>query len=326
MSSDEALMARAVEVAESARVDAPPNPWVGALVVVDGVVVAEGATRRPGGNHAEVEALTRAGESARGATLVVTLEPCDHVGRTGACTQAIIAAGVARVVIGVIDPDPLVAGRGVERLRAAGVDVEVGVGRDIVSEQLVAYLWHRKTGRPYVVAKVAATLDGVVAMADGTSQWITGDAARADAHELRARSQAIVVGANTVRSDDPRLTARVGDRVLEPLRVVLGRAPENARVRPCVEYSGDLAELLDDLGSRGVLQVLVEGGATTTSAFVEAGLVNRFAWYLAAAWAGGTSTRAALATLSTPTIGALRRGRVVRVARIGEDVRIDVEV
>jgi diaminohydroxyphosphoribosylaminopyrimidine deaminase/5-amino-6-(5-phosphoribosylamino)uracil reductase len=326
MSLDEALMARAVALGERARLEAPPNPWVGALVVLDGQVVGEGATQRPGQSHAEVVALANAGEAARGATLVVTLEPCDHVGRTGACTQAILDAGISRVVVGVIDPDPLVAGRGIERLRAAGLEVQVGVGATLVNEQLVAYLWQRRTGRPFVVAKVAATLDGVVAMADGTSQWITGDAAREDAHELRARSQAIVVGAATVRSDDPRLTARVGARVLEPLRVVLGRAPQNARVRPCLEYEGDLLELLEDLAARGVIQVLIEGGPTTTSAFVEAGLVNRFAWYVAPAWAGSADSRGALATLRTPTIGALRRGRVVAVTQIGEDVRIDVEV
>jgi len=326
MSLDEALMARAVALGESARLVAPPNPWVGALVVADGEVVGEGATERPGESHAEVVALSRAGGAARGATLVVTLEPCDHVGRTGACTQAILDAGVSRVVVGVIDPDPLVAGRGIERLRAAGLEVQVGVGAALVSEQLVAYLWQRRSGRPFVVAKVAATLDGVVAMADGTSQWITGEAARHDAHELRARSQAIVVGAATVRSDDPRLTARVGGRVLEPLRVVLGRAPANARVRPCLEYEGDLAALLEDLATRGVVQVLIEGGPATTSSFVEAGLVNRFAWYVAPAWAGSAGTRGALATLRTPTIGALRRGRVVAVTQIGEDVRIDVEV
>ncbi len=326
MSQDEALMARAVAVAERARLDAPPNPWVGALVVFDGTVIAEGATRAPGGNHAEVEALAAAGDRASGATLVVTLEPCDHVGRTGACTEAIIAAGVARVVVGIVDPDEKVAGRGIERLRGAGVEVSVGAGASLVDDQLAPYLWHRRTGRPYVVAKVAATLDGVIAMADGTSQWITGEAARADAHELRAQSQAIIVGAATVRADDPRLTARVGDRVLEPLRVVLGAAPPAARVRPCLEYSGDLAALLDDLGARGVLQALVEGGAAVTSSFVEADLVNRFAWYVAPAIAGARGTRAALSDLSTPSIGALRRGRVVGVRRIGEDVRVDVEV
>ena len=326
MSHDEELMARAVVVASRARLVAPPNPWVGALVVENGTVVAEGATQAPGHSHAEVEALALAGERARGATLVVTLEPCDHVGRTGACTEAILAAGVARVVVGIVDPDEKVAGRGIAHLRDAGLEVSVGVGAVLVTEQLAPYLWHRRTGRPYVVAKVAATLDGVTAMADGTSQWITGEAARADAHELRAQSQAIIVGATTVRLDDPRLTARVNDRVLEPLRVVLGEAPPRARVRPCLEYTGDLGDLLDDLGARGVLQVLVEGGAAVTSSFIEAGLVNRLAWYVAPAVAGARGTRAALTNLSTPTIGALRRGRVVGVRRIGEDVRLYVEV
>ncbi|HSN03148.1 MAG TPA: bifunctional diaminohydroxyphosphoribosylaminopyrimidine deaminase/5-amino-6-(5-phosphoribosylamino)uracil reductase RibD [Acidimicrobiales bacterium] len=326
MSLDEELMARAVAVAARARLDAPPNPWVGALVVADGVVLAEGATQAPGGHHAEVEALAAAGERARGATLVVTLEPCDHVGRTGACTEAILAAGISRVVVGIVDPDEKVAGRGIEHLRAAGLEVSVGAGADLVSEQLAAYLWHRRTGRPFVVLKVAATLDGVIAMADGSSQWITGEPARADAHELRAQSQAIIVGAATVRSDDPRLTARLGDRVIEPLRVVLGTAPPTARVHPCLEYFGELVGLLDELGERGVLQALVEGGATVTSSFFSAGLVNRVAWYVAPAFAGARGTRAALTDLSTPTIDALRRGRVVGVRRIGEDVRLDVEV
>jgi diaminohydroxyphosphoribosylaminopyrimidine deaminase / 5-amino-6-(5-phosphoribosylamino)uracil reductase len=326
MSLDEELMARAVAVAENARLDAPPNPWVGALVVADGEVIAEGASQAPGGHHAEVEALVAAGERARGATMVVTLEPCDHVGRTGACTEAILTAGIARVVVGLVDPDEKVAGRGIEHLRAAGLEVSVGAGSSLVDGQLAPYLWHRRTGRPYVVAKVAATLDGVIAMADGTSQWITGEAARLDAHVLRAQSQAIIVGAATVRADDPRLTARVNGRVLEPLRVVLGSAPPAARVRPCLEYSGGLEVLLDELGARGVLQALVEGGAAVTSSFVDAGLVNRFAWYVAPAVAGARGTRGALSDLSTPSIGALRRGRVVGVRRIGEDVRLDVEV
>ena len=326
MTLDDELMARAVAVAERARVDAPPNPWVGALVVADGTVLAEGATQAPGGHHAEIEALAAAGERARGATLVVTLEPCDHVGRTGACTEAILAAGISRVVVGIVDPDEKVAGRGIEHLRAGGVDVSLGAGAPLVDEQLAPYLWHRRTGRPYVVVKVAATLDGVIAMADGSSQWITGEAARADAHVLRAQSQAIIVGAATVRSDDPRLTARVGDRVIEPLRVVLGSAPPTARVHPCLEYFGELAGLVDELGSRGVLQALVEGGAAVTSSFFAANLVNRVAWYVAPAFAGARDTRAALADLSTPSIDALRRGRMVGVRRIGEDVRLDVEV
>ena len=321
------LMLQAVSAGEKARYLAPPNPWVGAVIVNErGVVVSEGHTQVPGESHAEIDALRRAGDAARGATMVVTLEPCGHVGRTGPCTDAIIAAGVARVVIGTLDPDTRVSGQGIEQLRASGVDVEVGIEEDVVRAQLAPYLWHRVTGRPYVVAKVAATLDGVVAMADGTSQWITGEAARRDAHVLRAQSQAIVIGAGTVRSDDPQLTARLDDIVLEPLRVVLGTAPEGAKVRPCLERHGDIGLVLDELGQLEVLQVLVEGGPATTSAFIEAGLVNHVVWYVAPAFGGGDGTVGALRNLSTPTIAALRRGRVVEVRRIGEDIRVDVEV
>jgi diaminohydroxyphosphoribosylaminopyrimidine deaminase / 5-amino-6-(5-phosphoribosylamino)uracil reductase len=325
--SNSELMLLAVGAGEKARYHAPPNPWVGALVVGErGVVLAEGHTQVPGEAHAEIVALRRAGERARGATMVVTLEPCCHVGRTGPCTDAIIEAGVARVIVGTVDPDPRVSGRGIELLRASGVDVEVGVEEEVVRAQLAAYLWHRVTGRPYVVAKIASTLDGVVAMADGTSQWITGEAARRDAHVVRAQSQAIIVGAGTVRSDDPRLTARLEDIVLEPLRVVLGLAPEEARVRPCLERSGELGFILDELAQHDVIQVLVEGGPTTTSSFFAAGLVNHVVWYQAPAFAGAQGTAGALKTLSTPTINALRRGRLMDVQRIGEDVRIDVEV
>jgi diaminohydroxyphosphoribosylaminopyrimidine deaminase/5-amino-6-(5-phosphoribosylamino)uracil reductase len=258
--------------------------------------------------------------------LIVTLEPCCHVGRTGPCTEAIVKAGIERVIIGTIDPDPRVCGQGIELLRASGVDVEVGIAEALVRAQLAPYLCHRVTGRPYVVAKIASTLDGVVAMADGTSQWITGELARRDAHVVRAQSQAIIVGAGTVRTDDPRLTARLDDIVLEPLRVVLGHAPENARIRPCLERSGDLGYILDELAHHDVIQVLVEGGPSTMSAFFAAGLVNHVVWYQAPAFGGSEGTAGALRALSTATISALRRGRLVDVRRIGEDIRIDVEV
>jgi diaminohydroxyphosphoribosylaminopyrimidine deaminase/5-amino-6-(5-phosphoribosylamino)uracil reductase len=321
------LMSMAMDEGERARLHAPPNPWVGALIVNDqGVIVGEGHTQAPGESHAEIEALRRAGAAARGATMVVTLEPCSHTGRTGPCADAIIEAGIARVVVGMVDPDPRVAGSGIELLKASGVDVEVGVEKDAIAAQLAPYLWQRVTARPYVVAKIASTLDGVVAMADGSSQWITGPGARRDAHLLRAQSQAILVGAGTVRADNPALTARLDDIVLEPLRVVLGRAPEDAKVRPCLELSGDLGLVLDELGHHDVLQVLIEGGPTTTSAFFEAGLVNHVVWYQAAAFAGTEGTLSALKGLSTPTMDALRRGRLIDVRRIGDDIRIDVEV
>jgi diaminohydroxyphosphoribosylaminopyrimidine deaminase/5-amino-6-(5-phosphoribosylamino)uracil reductase len=258
--------------------------------------------------------------------MVVTLEPCCHVGRTGPCVEALLEAGITRVVVGVLDPDPRVAGRGVAALRQAGVEVQVGVEIEAVRAQLAPYLWHRVTGRPYVVLKVAATLDGMVAMADGSSRWITSQEARRDAHLLRAQSQAIVVGANTVRLDDPTLSARLGDVTLEPLRVVLGHASEGAKVRPCWERQGDLGVLLDELGEHDILQVLVEGGATVASAFLEEGLVNHVVWYVAPALAGSAAGRGALAGLSTPSMASLRRARFTDVRRLGEDVRMDLEV
>jgi len=321
------VMAEAIAEGEKARFHAPPNPWVGAIVLdAQGVERGRGHTQAPGASHAEIEALVAAGAAARGGTLVVTLEPCCHVGRTGPCVEAILAAGIVHVVVGTLDPDPRVAGKGVAALREAGLSVTTGVLIEDVRGQLAPYLWHRITGRPYVVAKVASTLDGVVAMADGTSQWITGEAARIDGHLLRAQSQAIIVGAGTVRSDNPALTARLGDIVLEPLRVVLGSAATDARVRPCLERTGSLRDILDELGELDVLQVLIEGGPTTVSAFLEAELVNHVVWYLAPAFAGGKDTLAALRTLSTGTLTQLRRARFSAVRPIGDDIRVDVEI
>ena len=206
-------MRAAIEAAAAVRTTTSPNPWVGTVVVDDGGrIVATGATQPPGGAHAEREALRHAGAAARGATLVTTLEPCSHTGRTPPCVDAIVDAGIRRVVVGIEDPDPKVAGQGIAALRAAGIDVTVGVEAAAVEAQLAPYLTHRRTGRPYVVLKLAATVDGRTAAPDGTSQWITGEAARADAHRLRAESDAVLVGAGTVRADDPSLTVRHVDR------------------------------------------------------------------------------------------------------------------
>ncbi len=327
MSTDASFMEAALEKSRESRRIAPPNPWVGCILVdANGTVIATGATEAPGHRHAEVVAIEAAGGTARGATAYVTLEPCSHVGRTAACSDALIAAGVTRVVVAIEDPDSHVRGSGLTALRHAGITVELGVGAESVASELAPYLWHRRTGRPYVVAKVAATLDGVVAMADGASQWITSRGAREDAHELRADSQAILVGAGTVRSDDPRLTARTAAGTFEPLRVVLGTAPATAQVHPCLERHGDLGPILDELGERGVLQLLVEGGPRTLSVFAADNLVNKFVWYVAPAWAGSRETSGALSALGTATMASLRRGRVSDVRRVGDDVRIDVEV
>ena len=324
---DSTHMQRALDVSRASRRISPPNPWVGAVIVApDSGEWWSGATEAPGGRHAEIVALHEAGPRARGATLYTTLEPCSHHGRTGPCTDAIIEAGIVRVVIGTLDLDEHVAGAGAQALRAAGLDVDVGIEEASVREELAAYLWHRQSGRPYVVLKVAATLDGRVAMADLSSKWITSDPARRDAHELRADCQAIVVGAGTVRSDDPELRARVGTELFEPLRVVLGTAPAGAKVHPCEQYNGELTTLLDDLGARGVVQLLVEGGPSVASDFLASGLVNRVVWYVAPSFAGSNGGLGALSMRRTETIGELLRGRIVNVRRIGEDVRMDVEV
>jgi len=323
--ADEEAMRRAVALAATVRTTAPPNPWVGCVVEPGGF---EGATNPPGGPHAEAVALAAAGEAARGATLFTTLEPCAHHGRTPPCVDAIVAAGVRRVVVGVIDPDPQVAGAGLRALVAAGIQVDTGVGTAAVASQLAPYLKHRTTGRPWVILKLATTLDGRTAAPDGSSRWITGPEARDDVHRLRAESGAVLVGAGTVRADDPALTVRneeiVSDEAGQPLRVVLGQVSEEARVQPAVALDGDLGEALDDLGNRGVLQVLVEGGATVAGAFHRAGLVDRYVFYLAPALLGGDDGRPVLAGAGAPTMTEAWRGRIVSVRPLGGDLRVEL--
>ena len=329
MQATNRTMRRAIANAAGVRRVTSPNPWVGAVIKSPSGEMFDGATCPPGGPHAEIVALTRAGERAVGATLTVTLEPCAHAGRTPPCTAAIIAAGIRRVVVGVVDPDPHVAGRGVAALRAAGVDVVVGVCAAEVSAQLEAYLVHRRTGRPFVILKLAATVDGRIAAADGTSRWITGPQARADVHRLRAESDAVLVGAGTVRIDDPALTVRdlddVGADGRGPLRVVLGQAPTNARVRPCLELSGDLGGVLDELGRRGIVQVLVEGGATVARQFHQACLVDRYVIYLAPTFAGGDDNAPMFNGPGATTIDAMWRGTFRSVVQLGGDIRLEID-
>lgn len=316
----EEAMGRALALAAEARSRASPNPWVGAVIVPGGF---EGATEPPGRRHAEVVALDAAGEAARGGTLYVTLEPCAHQGRTPPCVDAIVASGLRRVVMALEDPDERVRGRGIAALRSAGLEVDVGLGAEPAAAQLAPYLKHRRTGRPWVVLKLAGTLDGRAAAPDGSSRWITGEEARADAHRLRAESDAVLVGAGTVRADDPALTVRhAGGR--DPLRVVLGRAPQGARIRPALEMGGDLLDVLDELGRRGVVQLLVEGGATVAGAFHRAGVVDRYVLYLAPALTGGDDGLPLMRGPGAPTIGDVWRGRIVGVDRLGPDLRVEV--
>ena len=326
MTTDETRMMQAIDAARIARRRSSPNPWVGCVLECRDGRVYVGATEPPGGRHAEIVALDAAradGADPRGAVVHTTLEPCSHQGRTGPCTRALIDAGVARVSSALEDPDTNVSGRGHAALRDAGIEVSVGCLADDAREQLLPYLHHRRTGRPFVVAKIAATIDGRIAAADGSSRWITGEVARTAVHELRADSDAIVVGAATVRADDPELTTRLVDGP-SPRRVVLGRAPEGARVHPCTEWSGSLEELLDRLGGEGVLQLLVEGGARTTASFHEAGLVNRYVIHVAPAFLG-SSGRPMLDGNGAATMADIRRGRIVSTRRLGDDIEIVID-
>jgi diaminohydroxyphosphoribosylaminopyrimidine deaminase / 5-amino-6-(5-phosphoribosylamino)uracil reductase len=286
-------MARARALGERAMGTTSPNPAVGAVVLdALGIPVGDGSTRPPGGPHAEVVALSHAGDRARGGTVVVTLEPCAHTGRTGPCTDALIAAGVARVVVAVPEPTEL-AGGGADRLRAAGIDVVLGVEQaEAETGALAGWLAGVREQRPFVIWKVAATLDGRVAAADGSTRWITGPAARAAVHRMRAGCDAVVVGSGTALADDPQLTVRdEHDRLTDrrPLRVVADRGARlaaGARVLDeaaptLVSAAPTPADLLAELFDRDVRRVLLEGGPTLAAAFLRDGLVDEAVVHLA---------------------------------------------
>jgi diaminohydroxyphosphoribosylaminopyrimidine deaminase / 5-amino-6-(5-phosphoribosylamino)uracil reductase len=355
---DTNYMRRAIRLAQRGRGLASPNPPVGALIVRDGTVVGQGFHRGPGTAHAEIAAIDAAGDACRGATLYLTLEPCTHQGRTPPCAPRVIEAGFARVVVGTTDPNPLVDGRGVAALRDAGIDVEAGVLEADAERLIEAFSRFIRTGRPFVTAKVAVSLDGRAAAADGSSQWITGPAARRDAHHLRADSDAVVVGVGTVVRDDPHLTVRLrGYKGRQPLRVVLdsscrvpldaailgGEAPtlvattdkatedavgalratgvEVLRV-PARDGRVDLPALLEMLGKRGVASLLVEGGPTVMGDVVERGLADRYIFYVAPKLLGSGGL-GAISALVAPTISDARELRIESVRHVGADIRIE---
>lgn len=325
-------MGLAIEAAWQARHRSSPNPWVGAVLLqIDGTVV-RGATQAYGSAHAEIVALNKATQP-RGATIFTTLEPCNHTGRTGPCTEALIGAEVSRVVVALEDPDPSVMGSGVKRLREANLDVTVGVCAAAVSVQLRPYLHQRRSGRPWVVLKMAATLDGRSAAADKSSRWITSKAARTDAHQLRACSDAIVVGAGTVRADDPSLRVRHWpgtdqginpEEVTDPQRVVLGSVASTAKVNPCLLWNQNLDELLDHLGNSGVVQLMVEGGPTVAHAFHSANLIDQYVIYLAPALMGGDDGVPMFRGAGAASINEIWRAKIEQITQLGDDVRIDM--
>jgi diaminohydroxyphosphoribosylaminopyrimidine deaminase/5-amino-6-(5-phosphoribosylamino)uracil reductase len=324
-------MRRAITLSDVARGSTSPNPPVGAVITdAHGEIVGEGATQPPGGPHAEIVALRQAGEQAVGGTAFVTLEPCAHHGRTPPCAEALVKAGVTIVHYAVADPNPVAAG-GANTLRAAGVDARQGLlAEEVERGPLRAWLHFAHTGRPHVTWKYAATLDGRVAAADGTSRWISSPVSRTEVHALRAGIDAIMVGTGTVLADDPALTARADDGTLrahQPLRVVVGTGeiPPGARVlddsaETVRVGSHDPDVVLAFLAARGVVDVLLEGGPRLAGAFVAAHRVDRILAYLAPALLG--SGPVALGDAGVATITGIHRWAVEGVTMSGGDVRV----
>ncbi len=351
-------MGEALHLARLGAGATSPNPMVGAVVVAGGRVIGRGYHARAGAPHAEVLALQHAATGARGATLYVTLEPCDHWGRTPPCTEAIIRAGIRRVVAAMLDPDHRVSGRGLRRLSEAGIEVAVGVAEREARDLNEAYIKHRTTGIPFVTAKWAMTLDGRIATRSGESRWISGEASRALAHELRAASDAILVGIGTVLRDDPALTARTPAAGRSPRRIVLDstlRIPPTARAlardgtpvliattarapadaRRTLEAVGaevlvvegpdgrvDLDALLRELGRRGTLSLLVEGGGTVHGAFMDARLVDKVLVFVGPQIVGGPAPGPVGGT-GVDALAAAWRVTRTTVRQVGHDVVIE---
>ena len=350
-------MRRALDLARAARGTTSPNPPVGAAVVRDGRIVGEGATQPPPGDHAEIGALRQAGESARGAALFVTLEPCSHFGRTPPCADAVIAAGIARVIAAVRDPNPKVSGRGFARLRQAGIAVEIGEGREEAEDLIAPHAKLVATGLPLITVKFAMSLDGKIATRTGESKWITGEESRRHVHEMRAASDAIMAGIGTVLADNPSLTARGADNAplpRQPLRVIAdsaGRIPpdaallkqpgetliaaasENAasRIRalgadalalPAADGRVDLRALMTALAERGIASVFVEGGGTLLGSLIDAGLADKVAGFIAPIIIGGERAPSPIAGVGAARMSDALRLSNVKIRRFGDDVAI----
>ncbi len=354
-------MRQALAMGKLALGQVSPNPAVGAVIVKDGEIVGQGYTQPPGGAHAEIMALRQAGELARGGQMYVTLEPCCHFGRTPPCTRAIVAAGIAEVHMAMIDPNPVVAGRGEEELQKEGIRTSVGQHEAEARTINEAYIKHIRTGIPFVTAKFAASLDGKIATRTGDSRWITGTEARKYVQYLRYTADVIMAGAETILVDDPHLTCRYGETggavKKQPLRVIvdgLGRVPPTARVfhepgkvavavgpaadaavkaslrqvgAEVLEMPGkdshiDMAALLEVLGKRQLTSILAEGGGVLLGSLFDAGLVDKAVVFLAPMIIGGAEARPAVAGTGAERVASAVRLERVNVDRFGEDLMV----
>ncbi len=360
MGDSNAYMKRAFSLARRALGTTSPNPTVGAVLVKDGVVIGEGVTLPPGQSHAEVVALNQAGPGSQGATLYVTLEPCCIHGRTPPCTPAIIAAGIREVHVATLDPNPRINEKGVKELRAAGIQVHTGEGEEEASELYESFAKHINTGIPFITAKFAMSLDGKIATHTGDSRWVTGAPARAHVHEMRRASDAIMVGVNTVLRDNPQLTARNGDGKplpRQPLRVILdsrARTPPESRMLaepgrtliavcqplpgslgPLVEAGAEVLEfpsteggmvdiraLIQTLGERDVVSILVEGGGTLLGSLFDLGLVDKVAAFVAPMVIGGRCAPSPVGGEGAARMSQALRMTRLRFEKIGEDMLV----
>ncbi len=356
---DDRYMVRALQLARNGLLTADPNPCVGSVVVNRDQIVGKGWHHRAGGAHAEVEALQIAGEAARGATVYVTLEPCCHYGKTPPCTEKLIESGVKRVVAAMEDPNPRVAGQGFKALTDAGIETRFGVLELAARELNRGFCRRMRTGRPYVVSKLAMSVDGRTALASGESRWITGESARLDVHWMRARSSAVLTGIGTVLADDPLLNARTGlppEQVVQPLRVILDsrlRMPLNARIASenpaplvltlcsernkitALEFAGfrvaniagnrcgqlNLGEVMEYLGGIGVNQLMVEAGPTLNGALLAEGLVDEWVVYQSPSILGNTA-RALVNLPGFEDMAERYRLKLLDVRAVGADLRL----
>jgi diaminohydroxyphosphoribosylaminopyrimidine deaminase / 5-amino-6-(5-phosphoribosylamino)uracil reductase len=353
--TDQEYMAFAIQLARQMQGQTSPNPVVGAVVVNNQQIVGMGAHLKAGEPHAEVHAIQMAGDKAKGSTVYVTLEPCSHYGKTPPCSNLLIDSQVKRVVIASADPNPLVAGQGIERLKAAGIDVQIGVLKEEADALNTVFFHHISTGRPYVTLKAATSLDGKIATRAGESQWITSEPARLDVHKLRHQSDAILVGVGTVLKDDPSLTTRLPNGGKNPIRIILDsnlRTPLHSKVvtdglaktwivtcHPDPEkiahfeargvrvfkLGGEqisLPDLLDQLGSEKITSLFVEGGGQVNGSFIEEGLVDQVIVYFAPKIIGGTNAPSPIGGMGFLKMSEVMTLEIKSVEKLGPDIKV----